>query len=84
MTVWGRFQLPASNVSVAGEAVPSAGRSLLSAMATSAWGCDVSRTENAALPPASLVTRPAVGETVMPAASLSWLTTSTFAASRPP
>ena len=44
-----------------------------SAMVTSAVGCVFSTTVKVAVPPASVVTRPEVGVTVIPAASLSVL-----------
>ena len=50
---------------------------------TSAVGCELSTTVNVAVPPASVVIRPEVGVTVMPAVSLSVLVTATSAASRP-
>ena len=42
---------------------------------TSAVGCASSTTVNVAVPPASVVTRPLVGVTVIPAVSLSVLVT---------
>jgi hypothetical protein len=55
----------------------------LQVIVTSADGCVLSTTVNVAVPAASVVTRPAVGVTVIPAASLSVLLTVTSAAFRP-
>jgi hypothetical protein len=50
---------------------------------TFAVGCEASRTVNVAWPPASVVVRPDVGLTRIPAVSLSMFVTDTSAASRP-
>ena len=81
VTVCGIFQLAGVNVRLAGSTVPSAVSVELSAIVTSAVGCDVRTTVYVAVPPASVVVRPKVGETVMPVASLSVLVTRTSAAS---
>ena len=66
-----------------GLTVPSAAFELVRPIVTFAVGCDVSTTVNVAVPPASVVVRPDVGVTVMPAASLSVLVTLTSLALRP-
>ena len=68
---------------LAGLTVPSVVSLELRPMVTSAVGCDVSTTVNVAVPPASVVVRPEVGVTVMPAASLSVLVTETSPVVRP-
>ena len=83
VTVCATFQFAGVNVRLAG-----ADRALvvsleLSAIVTSAVGCDVSTTVNVAVPPASVVVRPEVGVTVMPAASLSVFVTATSVALNP-
>ena len=80
VTVCATFQLAGVNVSVFVETVPSVASVV---MVTSAVGSLLSTTSNVAVPPASVVTRPLVGVTVMPAVSLSVLVTETSAASRP-
>ena len=69
------------NVSDAGATVPSVRSELESPIVTSAVGWVLSTTVNAAVPPASVVTSPATGFTVMPAVSLSLLVTATSAGS---
>ena len=83
MTLCAMFQSAAVNVRLAGETVPSAVLLLDTGIITSAVGWLVSRTVKLAVPPPSVVTRPAVGVTVMPAASLSVFEAETSAASRP-
>ena len=83
VTVCGTFQLTFVKVRLAGLTVPSAALLELSAIVTSAVGWLVSTTVNVAVPPASVV-GPEIGETVMPAMSLSVFVTVTSAASRPP
>ncbi len=83
VTVCGTFQSAVVNVRLAGATVPSAGLPLETAITTSATGWLVSLTVNVAVPPASLVTRPVVGATVIPAASSSVFVTPTSAGSRP-
>ena len=51
---------------------------------TSAVGCEFSTTVKVAVPPASVVVRPEVGVTVIPAVSSSVLVTGTSIASNPP
>ena len=83
VTVCGWFQLDAANVTLAGETTPSV-RSLLEIpIVTPATGWLWSVIANVAVPPASVVTSPDIGVTVMPAASLSALLTATSAASMP-
>src|SRR5207249_12265951 len=77
VTVCGVFQSDAVNLIEAGDTVPSVRSELDNGMVTSAVGCVSSTTVNVALPPASVVARPAVGLTVMPATSLSRLMTDT-------
>ncbi len=83
VTVCGVFQFAPVNVTLDGLTVPSAVFELESAMVTFAVGCDVSTIVKAAVPPVSVVVRPDVGVTVMPAASLSVLLTDTSLAFRP-
>ena len=84
VTVLGVAQSTEVNVSEAGAAVPSVASALAIAMVTFAVGCASSTTVNEAVPPASVVTSPAVGATVIPETSSSVLVTATFAASTPP
>src|ERR1051325_9344184 len=79
VTVWATFQLAVLNVRLAVETVPSAGLLLATGIATLAVGWLLRRTVKLAVPPASVVTRPVVGVTVMPAASLSVFVTDTSA-----
>ena len=83
VTVWATLQLAAVNVRLTGAAVPSAVLLLDTGITTLAVGWLWSRTVNVACPPASVVTRPAVGVTVMPATSLSVLVTETSGALAP-
>ncbi len=69
--------MSAVNVSEAGPTVPSAVLLLLSAIVTSAVGCDLRLTVNVAVPPPSVVVRPLVGLTSTPALSLSVFVTDT-------
>ena len=63
--------------------VPSVVSLELRPMVTSPVGCELSTTVNVAVPPASVVVRPAVGLTMMPTVSLSMLVTETSAGSIP-
>ena len=83
MTGCATFQLPAVNVNIGVDATPSAALSLASVMTTLAAGWLVSVTVKLAVPPDSLVTRPAVGVTLTPAASSSELEAATSAAFMP-
>ena len=83
VTVRGVFQLAAVNVRLDTLTVPSVVSLELRPIVTSAVGCDVNTTVNVAVPPASVVVRPKVGVTVMPAASLSVLVTETLPVERP-
>ena len=83
MTVCATFQLLDVNVREELETVPSVVSLLLRPMVTSAVGCVFSTTVNVAVPPASVVTNPEVGVTMIPAVSLSVLLTLTSAAFRP-
>ncbi len=83
VTVWAAFQFAAVKVRLDADAVPSPGLLLATGITTFAVGWLVSTTVNVAVPPASVVTRPAVGATVMPAASLSVFVAETSAASMP-
>ena len=83
VTVWAAFQFALVNVRLAVETVPSAVLLLATGITTSAMGWLVRTTVKLALPPASVVTRPAVGVTVMPATSLSLFVDETSAGSRP-
>src|SRR5437870_5481146 len=71
VTVCGVFQLPAVNVTDEGETVPSAVLELDRPIVTVSVGCELSLIVKVALPLASVVTKPDVGFTVMPATSLS-------------
>ena len=73
VTVCGVFQFAAVNVTLAGLTVPSDGLLELSPIVTSAVGCEFSTIVKVAVPPLSVVVRPKVGLTVMPAVSLSML-----------
>ena len=77
VTVCAVLQLAAVKVRLAGETVPSVVSLLDRAIVTSAVGWLPSTTVKVAVPPASVVTRPLVGSTVMPAASSSLLVTDT-------
>ena len=83
VTVCGVLQLPVVKVRVAGATVPSVVSLELRPMVTSAVGCEARTTVKVAVPPASVVVRPLVGVTVMPAASLSVVVTLTSAAFSP-
>ena len=82
VTVCGVFQLPLVNVTEDGT-VPSAVFELVRPIVTFAVGCEVSTTVNVAAPPASVVVKPLVGVTVIPAESLSVLLTDTSLALSP-
>src|SRR5438309_1179677 len=83
VTVCGAFQLAAVNRREEGRAGQS--RALLEAtgMTTSAVGWLFKTTENVARPAASLVTRPEVGVTGIPATSLSDFDSTTYVGSMP-
>ena len=81
VTVCGTFQLAGVNVRLDWLIVPSVVSVELSAIVTSAAGCDVRTIVYVAVPPASVVVRPEVGVTVMPVTSLSALVTRTLLAS---
>ena len=83
VTVCGTFQFAVVKVRLAGLTVPSVVSLELSPMVTSAVGWVFSTTVKVAVPPASVVVRPDVGVTVMPAVSLSVLVTATSAALTP-
>ena len=82
MTVCGVFQFRFVNVRLAGPTVPSVVSPELRPTVTSAVGRDVSTTVNVAVPPASVV-GPEIGETVIPALSLSVFVTETSLTSSP-
>src|SRR5215467_408403 len=69
VTVWAVFQFVFVNVSDVAETVPSCVLELLIPILTFAAGVLVKTTENEAFPPPSVVVRPDVGLTVIPAAS---------------
>src|SRR6187399_1540341 len=75
--VCGVFQLALVKVTLAALTVPSVGSFEIKPIVTSAVGCEFSTIANVAVPPASVVTRPVGGVTVMPAVSLSVLVTDT-------
>ena len=81
VTVWGTFQLAAVNVRLAAGIVPSVRSLEATGMTTSAVGWLFRTTVKLAVPPASVVPRPATGVTVMPAPSLSVFTSATSAGS---
>ena len=81
VTVCATFQSAAVNVRFATATVPSVGSLEATGMTTSAVGWLVRTTEKFAVPPASVVARPATGATVMPAPSLSVFTSATSAGS---
>ena len=83
VTVCGVSQFALVNVRLAGLTVPSVVSFELRPIVTFAVGCVFSTTLNVAVPPASVVDRPAVGLTVIPAVSLSVLVTETSLASIP-
>ena len=83
VTVCDIFQLAAPKVTLGGETVPSVESLLLRTILTLAVGWEVSTMVKVAWPPASLVTSPEVGLTVIPAVSLSLLVTLTSAAFLP-
>ena len=70
-------------VTLAALTVPSVVSFELKPIVTSAVGCEFSTIVNVAVPPASVVVRPDVGVTVMPAVSLSVLVTDTSLALSP-
>ena len=71
VTIWATFQLAAVKVREEVERVPSVMSELARPMTTSAVGWESRTTEKPAVPPLSVVTRPLVGDTLMPALSLS-------------
>ena len=73
VTVWAVFQVAGVNVTLAGATAPSVTSVVASPMLTLAAGWLFSTTVKVAVPPASVVTRPRVGVTAMPIASLSVL-----------
>ena len=75
--VCGVFQLAVVKVTLAALTVPSVVSFELTPIVTFAVGCEFSTIVNVAVPPASVVVRPDVGVTVMPAVSLSVLVTDT-------
>ena len=83
VTVCGVFQLAAVNVTLAGETVPSRRVAGRQADRHVRRGLRVQHDVNVAVPPASVVIRPLVGLTVIPAVSSSVLVTDTSAAFRP-
>ena len=81
--VCGVFQLALVKVTLAALTVPSVGSFEIKPIVTSAVGCEFSTTVKVAVPPASVVVKPDVGVTVMPAVSLSVLVTDTSLALSP-
>ena len=87
VTFWGTFQLALVNVMLPCETVPSLTLPEKTITVTLSVGWLSSTMVNSAAPPASVVTRPDVGATVIPAVSLSmfviatpgWLTAAYFA-----
>src|SRR3954447_11837733 len=72
------FQFDDVNVTLEAEIVPSAVLLLLSAIVTSAVGWEFKTIVKLLVPPASVVVNPEVGETVIPAVSLSLFETETL------
>src|SRR5439155_1031382 len=83
VTLCATFQFAAVNVTDDVEIVPSPGLLLDSPMVTLTVGWLVSTTVKFAVPPASVVVSPLVGETLIDAVSLSIFVSATFAGSRP-
>src|SRR5688572_29844485 len=83
VNVWGVFQLPLLNVTLAGATVPSVVSLEARPIVTSAVGCVLRRSEERRVGHASGVSRPLDGLTVIPTVSLSLLVTATSAAFRP-
>ncbi len=83
VTTCGVFQVAGVIVTLAGDTVPSVRSLDDSAITTSATGWLLSVMPNVALPPCSVVTRPAAGVARMPGVSLSLFVAETFAGSRP-
>ncbi len=83
VTTCGKFQFAGVNVSEVGATVPSVTSLELSDIVTSLVGCVFSTTVKIAVCPASLVTRPLVGVTVIPTVSSSTFVTATSAALYP-
>jgi len=83
VTICGVFQFAGVNVTLVGETVPSLVSSDDRPIVTSAVGWVFRTIVNVAQSPASVVTKPAVGFTVIPAVSLSVLITDTSVAFRP-
>src|SRR5438477_13060265 len=71
VTFLASLRVPSVTVRLGAETVPSATLLLETGITTFAVGWLLSRTVNVAVPPDSVVTRPATGATVMPATSLS-------------
>ena len=67
VTLCGAAQLSGVKIRLAGDTIPSPVLLDVRGTVTSCVGCWLSRTEKLALPPASVVTSPAVGLTVIPA-----------------
>src|SRR5258706_471251 len=80
--VWGTFHFLFKKMRLAAEGVCLEVWLLLRGMVTFAVGWLLSTTVNVAVPPASVVVNPEVGEMVTPAVSLSVLLTDTSAAFR--
>jgi len=76
-TVCGVFQFAVVNVTLAGETVPSLVSLDVKPIVTSAVGWLVRTIVNVSVPPPSVVVRPLVGSTVIPAVSLSEIWTVT-------
>jgi len=81
--VCGTFQFTVVNVTLPALTVPSVVSVELSPIVTSAVGWAFNTTVNVAVPPASVVTSPDVGTTVIPAVSSLVLVTETSLAFRP-
>ncbi len=77
VTVWGTYQLAVLKVTLPGETVPSLRLLEETATVTLSVGWLSSTMVNSAVPPASVVTRPAVGATLIPAVSSSMFVTAT-------
>ena len=83
VTVCATFQLTVVKVRVDGLTVPSVTSFELRPIVTSAVGCDRSTTAKVVVPAPSVVIRPVIGVTMMPAVSPSALVTATSMGSSP-
>ena len=83
VTGCGAFQFNGVKTKEAGDTVPSVVSELDKSIVTVSVGSEFRTTENVSLPPSSVVLRPDVGLTVIPALSLSVLETTTSSTGKP-